>query len=238
MAEKWWAEFLGTNGSFDELLRLFPTVQRRDCDGHTYLVGSPLKLGPDPEHWREEAETFADTANRSLVLSNPFAAPIKVANTVRCEGKAGVETRSLPERPKSDSITHPVVLRARMDTRKGTVRPLPEREAQLSARDPKFASAVRILAMAGTDLRELYRAAEAIENAHGGFPPIKKPTQRSAFCHMIEVSEDDWAALHRSARPARHALPHDMSGPTITATQARVLIQHALKLWLEREVPQ
>jgi hypothetical protein len=109
--------------------------------------------------------------------------------------------------------------------------------AELSGDDPLFALATDILAEVGNDFRELYRAAEAISKAHGGFPKKERRAARLAFCAKLEASEDNWEAIHRSARPSRHAVPHDMEGPRLTARQARLLIQHALKLWLEREVP-
>jgi hypothetical protein len=97
--------------------------------------------------------------------------------------------------------------------------------------------AAHFLAHAGDDVREIYRAMEAIEKAHGGWPKKKDRARRATFCAKLGVKEDDWEGLHRTARPRRHAYPHDMQGPTFTPAQARVAVQHALKLWLYREVP-
>ena len=86
-------------------------------------------------------------------------------------------------------------------------------------------------------MRELFKVVELIERAHGGLPNKRNPVERECFFKGIEVAGDDWEALHRSFRPERHAEPHDMAGRTISPRLARILIQHALKLWLAREVP-
>ena len=78
---------------------------------------------------------------------------------------------------------------------------------------------------------------QLIEIAHGRMPKKTKPIERENFFKTIEVAADDWEALQRSFRPKRHAEPHDMVGRTISPRLARILIQHALKLWLAREVP-
>lgn len=94
-----------------------------------------------------------------------------------------------------------------------------------------------MLAEAGDDLVKLYMVMELIEKAHCGFGKKRERAKREHFCSRMQVNERDWEALHRTARPFRHAEPHEDGGPVVTSCQARILVQHALKLWLEREVP-
>jgi hypothetical protein len=112
--------------------------------------------------------------------------------------------------------------------------------AELFACCDHFRDASVWLANSGNDLRELYKVMEAIEEAHGGWPSKKKAADRAtraALCAALMVDEDQWEALHRTARPARHAYPYNMVGHTYTPQQVRAALQHALKVWLERVVP-
>lgn len=135
-----------------------------------------------------------------------------------------------------ETTFYPVTLSARAGAR-GQQRPLAERLADLCASEPLFERAAALLAGSGDDWRELFKVMELIEKAHGGCPKRRRRASRAAFFRKLEIEEKDWEALHRSARPYRHADAHDDGGPTVRPRHGRVLIQHALKLWLERAFP-
>ena len=135
-----------------------------------------------------------------------------------------------------ETTFYPVTLSARGGARVHQ-RPLAERLADLCSREPLFERAAAMLAESGDDWRELFKVMEIIEKAHGGCPKKRRRASRTAFFRKLEVEEKEWEALHRSARPFRHADAHDDGGPTVRPKQGRILIQHALKLWLERAVP-
>jgi hypothetical protein len=207
-----------------------------DANGVGFWVwGDPLELGSDVKEWREQLRTFSRRANAIIALSDPNLSAIRSCGSIQIIDGDKCDHVMLAEPPIFESIFFPVTLSAKLGG--PPPRPLAVRAAELTARQPRFEQAANILAECGEDLPKLYMVMELIERQHGKFPPKSQPLERTAFCNLIQVEEAEWAALHRTARPHRHAEPHDMARPVLTPRQARTLIQHALKLWLEREVP-
>jgi hypothetical protein len=206
----------------------------RDGVGY-WLWGTPLKLSSDPNLWREELRAFTRTANSIIALSHPSLSGLQSWGSVQIIDGNRCDHVLLAEPAIFENIFLPVTLSARGGG--PPPRPLVGRIADLAARQPRFERAANLFAECGDDLTKLYMVMELIEKEHGEFPSKKKKALRTAFCKRIQVEEREWEALHRTARPYRHAEPHEDDGPVLTVLQARALIQHALKLWLEREVP-
>lgn len=206
----------------------------RDGTGF-WIWGAPLALGSTQAHWRDRLDAFTRKANTLVALSSPSLAAIYATGAIQIVDGDRRDHVLLADPIFIEIIYPPITLSAR--GRKPTQRLFADRAAELCESDPQFEQAANILAECGDNVARLYMAMEHIELAHGGFPPKKKAAQRRAFCERLGVSEADWEALHRTARPHRHAKPHEDWGPTMTPRQMRHLIQHALKLWLEREVP-
>ena len=200
-----------------------------------WLWGGPLNLRSDREEWRVQLGKFSRTANTIIALADPNALAIRSWGSVKIIDGEKCDHVMLAEPAIFESTFFPVTLSARLGGPQP--RPLAVRAAELTARLPRFEQAANILAECGEDVTKLYMVMELIEKAHGKFPRKRERLKRTAFCNLIQVEEAEWEALHRTARPHRHAEPEDMNGPVLRPRQARALIQHALKLWLEREVP-
>lgn len=199
-----------------------------------WLWGPPLELSSDRKLWREELWKFSREANTIIALSDPHLSAIRSWGSVQVIEGEHCDQVMLVEPAVFEIIAMPVTLSGRGAGR--PPRPLAVRSVELSQQQPRFERATNLFAECGTDLTKLYMVMELIEKQHGGFPPKKQPVKRTEFCTLIQVEEAEWAALHRTARPFRHAEPHEDEGPVLTPNQARALIQHALKLWLERDV--
>jgi hypothetical protein len=181
---------------------------------------------------------FTDFANTLLAVSSSDARAITPSGQLYRIDENGARHHRLLADPGSYALVlYLVTLSARGSTSRGQPRLLSERVAELCGRSEYFRKAGALLARAGDDLRELYKVMEVIEKAHGGWPKKKDRAGRAAFCAALQVNENEWEALHRTARPTRHAYPHDMNGPTYAPPQVRIALQHAMKIWLEREVP-
>lgn len=200
-----------------------------------WLWGDALQLSKDLKGWRHELERFSRKANAIIALSDPALSAIHPYGSVLTI--SGDQHRHvLLSKPTQIEITgYPVTLMVRGGG--PPPRPLADRVPELCARLDRFERAANILAECGNDLAKLYFVMELVERAHGGFPPKKQRKERGAFCRRIQVEEPEWEALHRTARPFRHAEPHEDEGPVVSPRQARILLQHVLKLWLSREVP-
>lgn len=202
--------------------------------GGVWLWGAPLALNPDQD-FREQLSAFTRRANSLLALADPNLSGIRSCGTVEIHRDGRRDRVCLIEGATMEITGGRLTLSARGG---GPLpRPMSERIPELSAREPRFERATNILAECGLDMVKLYMVVELIEFAHGKFPSKNHPERRAEFCRRIEIVESEWEALHRTARPKRHAEPHLDAGPIMTVKQARYLIQHALKLWLEREVP-
>ncbi len=235
MAAIYKAKFQGDAAAIYAVATHLPSVSVEADDGGFWLCGDPLRLGPDQKDLRIQLDAFSRKANALIALTDPNLAAIHPSGAIQVLDGRRRGHILLTEPGYFEINGLPVTLSARGGGRQP--RPLAERLPELSAREPRFERAANLLAEAGEDLVKLYMVMELIERAHGNFPPKKKRADRQAFCNRIEVDEAQWEALHRTARAYRHAEPHEDDGPLVMPRQARYLIQHALKLWLERDVP-
>lgn len=211
------------------------TIEACEDENTFWVGGTPLDLGGCFGNFRLGLKQFSEHANCLIALID---ADLSSVSSLGCLEVIEGETRHricLVESARLEFVGQPIVLEARGTTR--PIRPMAQRAIELLAREERFCHATTIFAACGEDMRELFKVAELIEIAHGRMPKKTKPIERENFFKTIEVAADDWEALQRSFRPKRHAEPHDMVGRTISPRLARILIQHALKLWLAREVP-
>ena len=199
-------------------------VERAAAPLNLIAFGAQVLDAPVERH--DAADLGADV--RGAVEMNPGGA-------VRIEDGESRSIIALADTLIFETTFYPVTLSARGGAR-AQQRPLAERLADLCAREPMFERAAAMLAASGDDWRELFRVMEIIEKAHGGCPKKRRRASRAAFFRKLEIEEKEWEALHRSARPYRHADAHDDGGPTVRAWQGRLLIQHALNLWLDRAI--
>ena len=207
-----------------------------EAEGERFWVwGDALQLSQDSKEWRHELESFSRKANAIIALSDPTLGAIHPYGSVLTINGDRHHHVLLVEPVQIEITGSFVTLMARGGG--PPARPLADRVPELCARLERFERAANILAECGNDLVKLYFVMELVERAHGGFPPKKKRKRREEFCRRIEVEEREWEALHRTARPFRHAEPHEEKGPVLSPQQARILLQHVLKLWLIREVP-
>lgn len=230
------ARFEATEEAIECLALHLPGLSFEKEEDRFWLWGPPLSIDAEIQDLRTRLFVFAKRANALLALSDPNLAAINPGGAVRIEDGKSRSVIALLEGLDVEVVLNPVTLSARGGARVQQ-RPLAERLADLCAREPLFERAAAMLAASGEDWRELFKVMELIEKAHGGCPMKRRRASRAAFFRMLEMEESEWEALHRSARPYRHADAHDDGGPTVRARQGRLLIQHALKLWLERAVP-
>lgn len=226
--------FEGDVKSFEALSTHLPDLSSTVDSGGVWLWGPSLTLDPS-EDFRQQLNAFARRANALLALADPNLSSIRSSGAVEIHQDGRRDVVCLLEGVGLEVTTGTMTLSARGGGPEP--RPIAARIPELCAREPRFERASNLLAECGLDMVKLYMVVELIEFAHGNFPPKKRPVERADFCKRIEILESEWEALHRTARPDRHAEPYHDDGPTMTARQARYLIQHALKLWLEREVP-
>ncbi len=201
-----------------------------------WLWGPPLGLDAQVQDLRAHLSVFAKRANALLALSDPGLTAISPGGADQVVNGKSRSVIALVDALIFETTFYPVTLSARGVARVQQ-RPLAERLADLCAREPLFERAAAMLAASGDDWRELFKVMELIEKAHGGCPKKRRRSSRTAFFRSLEIEEKEWEALHRSARPYRHADAYEDGGPIVRPAQGRVLIQHALKLWLERAVP-
>ena len=236
MSASWWVGFAGPEASFRRLKELWPDLEIREEEKTILLGGKPVDLRDTSRH--EDVARFTDLANAVLLLDRYDAGPIKHAGPVYYENESGLRHPVLLAEPGSYSmVVHPIILGTNGFTDRRQARPLTERVTELCSRSDHFRKAAAFLADAGHDLREIFKAMEAIEKGHNPKGWTKDKAQRAALCRALNTTENQWEALRRTCRPARHAYPHDMNGLTYNAVQARAAVHHALKVWLEREVP-
>ena len=219
------------------LRRSLPGLHFDAADDGYWVWGAPLTLGADRNQWRTELASFTRSANTIIALSDAELRPILTTGAVQIEDGHRRDHVLLAETGRFESTFFPATITLSGRGGGPAPRPLAARAADLCASQPRFEKAANIFAAAGQDLRELYKVAELIAAAHGRPGNKAGAHARDAFYSRIEILERDWMALHRSARPHRHAEPHIDLGPVLSPKQARYLLQHALKLWLEREVP-
>ena len=205
-------------------------------DADTFWIGGPpLDLATCSDNYRIGLAEFSERANCVIALSDAKLSAIQPLGSIEVINGDQRERICLVEPAHIEYIGMPIILSARGTTR--PIRPMDVRAVELLAEDERFRKATTGFAACGLDMGELFKVVELIERAHGKLPPKRQTMKREAFFQRIEMSEDDWEALHRSFRPDRHAEPHDMGGRTMSPRLARILVQNALKLWLEREVP-
>lgn len=236
MAAIYKARFEATGAAVECLVQNLPGLSFETEEGQFWLWGLPLGLDAEVQDLRTHLAVFAKRANALLALSDPNLAAINPGGAVQIEDGESRSVIALVDALVFETTFYPVTLSARGGARVQQ-RPLAERLADLCAREPLFERAAAMLAASGDDWRELFKVMEIIEKAHGGCPKKRRRASRAAFFRKLEIEEKDWEALHRSARPYRHADAYDDGGPTVRSRQGRLLIQHALKLWLERAVP-
>lgn len=229
------ARLEATEAAVECLVQNLPGLSFETEQGRFWLWGPPLGLNGEVEDLRTHLAVFAKRANALLALSDPNLEAVNPGGAVRIEDGESRSIIALADTLIFETTFYPVTLSARGGAR-AQQRPLAERLADLCAREPLFERAAAMLAASGDDWRELFKVMEIIEKAHGGCPKKRRRASRAAFFRKLEIEEKEWEALHRSARPYRHADAHDDGGPTVRAWQGRLLIQHALKLWLDRAV--
>ena len=215
----------------------WPKLEIEPCeDADTFWIGgTPLDLDGWHHDYRGGLEAFAKRANCVIALIDANLSAVQSLGSVEIIDGDKRSRICLVEPACLNYVGAPIVLSARGTTR--PIRPMVERAIELESQNERFSRATTIFAACGEDLRDLFKVVELIERAHGGLPKKRSLVEREAFFQRIEVCEDDWEALHRSFRPERHSEPHDMQGRTISPRLARILVQHVLKLWLAREVP-
>jgi hypothetical protein len=229
------AGFVGERAAAEALVNNLPELSVEFDEEGFWLCGEALELGDDQEKWRESLDAFGRKANALLALLGLDLGAIRSGGAIQIVEGNKRNYVLLPELAHFEATFHAATLSA---TGGGPPpRPLARRAAELCTREPRFERAANMFSEAGEDVVKLYMVMELIERAHGGFPKKHRRAERETFFRQLQVEEEEWVALHRSARPYRHAEPHEDEGPTMTPRQARSLIQHALKLWLTREVP-
>ena len=201
-----------------------------------WLWGPPLALDANVQDFRDHLAQFTRRANALLALADYGLVAISLGGAVQIDEGRRRSTIPLIDPLIIETTFHPVTLAAKGGARVEQ-RPLADRLEDLCSVDPLFERAAAMFAASGDDWRELFKVMEIIEKAHGCCPRKRRRASRAAFFRKLEIDESDWEALHRSARPYRHADAHEDGGPIVRAKQGRLLIQHALKLWLERAVP-
>lgn len=229
------AAFTASGQAVNVLCRELVGLQSEASGDVFWLWGPSLNLGPTGNHWRERLEEFARRANVLIAVSDATLQAIHPTGALLVGDGQTMVPHMIAEPAVYQLTGGPVTFNARGVS--GPLRSIAERALELCSREPRFERAANILADCGDDLVKLYMVMELIEKAHGCFASKKHPDERRAFCERIEVREEDWVALHRTARPFRHAEPHEDDGPVVSPRHARALIQHALKLWVVREVP-
>ncbi len=239
MADRWWAAFCGATRSFAMLQKLISDLRRRDEGEYIFLSRPGLNLGERPEARREVLAAFKEDLNAVLTLEAPSASPIEEVGSVYREGVDGRRGYVVLTGAEAYALAStPIVLQALGSTQKRIGRPIAERVAELRRRSEEFRRATNIFATAGEDFRELYCVMEAIIEGHRGSPKKTKKAAQVDFLNSTHFPKEQWEGLFRSARPVRHAYLHEgEDGVTYKPVQARAAIHHALKLWLECEVP-
>src|SRR4051794_6629319 len=220
----WWIGYCGESASFTQLQQLWPDLELRTEGGNVLLGGRPLQKIDEPTLC-EGVARFTDCANTLLAISNSNAGTIRQQGSLYRIDENGRHYSILLEAGSCAVVGYPIALSARGSTIREQPRPMGDRVAELCSRSEPFLKAGALLAHAGDDLRELHKVMEVIEKAHGGWSK-KDKTGRAAFCTALQVNEAEWDGLHRTARPTRHAYPHDMNGPTYAPPQVRVALQH------------
>lgn len=236
MSATYKAKFEANQAAIECLVQNLPGLMFEMGEGWFWLWGPPLELDASAQDFRTHLATFANRANALLALSDANLSAIKSGGAVQIDDGERRSVVALVDTVIFETTFQPLTFSARGDARIQQ-RPLTERLTELCSRDPFFERAAAMLATSGEDWRELFKVMEIIEKAHGGCPKKRRPASRAAFFRRLEIEEKDWEALHRSARPYRHADAHEDGGPTVRSRHGRLFIQHALKLWLGRSVP-
>ena len=216
----------------------WPDLEIEPCDDVDifWVGGPPLNLDACGTNYRAGLHAFTNQANCLIALTDANLSSVHSLGSLEVIDGDMRHRICLVEPARLEYVGMPIILSARGSTR--PIRPMHMRALELLTTDERFGQATTIFAGCGEDMRELFKVVELIEKAHGGLPKKNRPVDREAFFGRIDASADDWEALHRSFRPERHAEPHDMQGRTISPRLARILVQHALKSWLAREVPE
>lgn len=245
---KWWVEIQLSAEILAELNRLIPDLEVISINGQSHIAADAMVISGRKGARREEVRRFETFLRGVLLFEGVAAAGLTAPGNLVGVSADGRRHFVMLADPVQLSISiNPVVLSAAGSTKNANRRPFPARLAELIARDEHFARAIRRMENAGTDLREIFKAMEAIERGNGGFPMddttksaqtrAKRNAARAEFCEKIGVSESAWSALLRSCRPHRHEYVHDDGGPTHPASLVRQSVTHILKAWVERDVP-
>lgn len=238
MAVIYRTRFIGEREAIDALAAHLPElIVEEDGEGGYWISSPQLQFVPPADTYRDQIDKFTRLANTLIALSDPRLTAINHQGAIEAWDGTRCDRILLAETAVFEAIIFPATLSATGQTAEIPSRPIAVRAAELSAREPRFERATNIIAECGEDVPRLYMVMELIEKAHGGFPKKADRPGREAFSKRVEVREEEWAALHRTARPHRHAEPYDDPGPILTVSQVRLLLHHALKLWLAREVP-
>lgn len=212
------------------------TIEPCDAQGAFWVGGAPLDLSKYMGDYRSGLAEFTSRANCIIALNDCDLSGISSLGSLEIIDGQKVSRVCLVEPAILEISGVPIVLAARGTTR--PVRPMNVRADELLPQDDRFRRATSIFATCGTDMRELFKVVELIERAHGGLPKKRSKEAREKFFTTLNIDPGDWEALHRSFRPERHAEPHDLDGRRLNPRLARILIQHALKLWLTRAIPE
>lgn len=231
------AIFRVTERTLTSLITHWPELTFEPCeDADTFWIGGrQLDLNDFNGDYRTGLAAFVEKANCLIALTDAKLSGVQSLGSLEVIDGDKRHRICLVKPARLEMMGAPIILSTRGTTR--PLRSLVARASDLLVRDDRFARATTIFAACGEDLRELFKVVELIERAHGKLPNKRSSKERQAFFHRIEVAADDWEALHRSFRPQRHAEAHDMEGRTVSPRLARLLIHHALKLWLAREIP-
>ena len=232
-----WVGIAGELTTLVRLTELIPGLKFRE-DGGVRFVWEPNLLVGREDNWRSAIQEFIDRLNCLLFIDDPYTnSVVSTGSIVRVRPDGRRDRVLLIDSGIFELSVHSITLSARGGSGRQEPRSLHVRALELASRLERFRKAGAILAKSGDNFGQIFMAAELIEKAHGGLPSKNKALERAKFFARTGIDPFSWEALHRSARPARHAEPHIDGGPTISAKQAKLLVHHALKAWVEREVP-
>jgi hypothetical protein len=232
---KRWIGVTAAPETMDRLATLWPDLEI-EPDGEAWLATHPSFAQHDVKDLHGLSKQFALTAHTLLALHDPSTAPLCERGVIVHEGDGHRSHVLLAELPSYEVSSGPVAFYARGTTGPPS-RSFGVRALELAARNERFRRAGDYLLRANNDFREIFMALELIEKAHQKPQAKARPSEWAAFYKRMEVDADDWKALRRSVRPARHAEPHEDGGRKMGPALARTYVIHALKLWVEHEVP-
>lgn len=236
---KVWIRVEAAPAALDMLRRIWPDLEEDSREASVFLTRPGISLDP-AKTAHETAKAFVDTANALMALEEVGAMPISSLGAIEIEDEGGARTYAMAAEPGRYSLTgSTVVFSTRGIAGRKQPRPLSVRAAELAAASEDFRRAAgEIFAAAKDDLPKLFMVIEAIEQEFGLRGRSPSEANWKAFCEQLGVVREDWRALRRTCRPDRHfKVPFDDPGRTYTREQVRAFVQHALKLWVDRALP-